>query len=93
MLTDLYQLTMAYAYWKSGRHEREAVFHLVFWQNPFKGGLTIACGLEMAIEFLKSFSWDPSDIDYLAGLKGVDSNPLFETPFLDYLKGMTLPAM
>lgn len=89
LLTDLYQLTMAYAYWKSNRHEREAVFHLVFRQNPFKGGLTIACGLEMAIEFLKSFFWDPSDIDYLAGLKGTDGHPLFEPPFLDYLKGMT----
>ena len=30
LATDLYQLTMAYGYWKAGVHEREAVFHLTF---------------------------------------------------------------
>jgi len=30
LLTDLYQLTMAYGYWKHGIAEREAVFHLFF---------------------------------------------------------------
>ena len=28
LLTDLYQLTMAYAHWKTGSHRKEAVFHL-----------------------------------------------------------------
>ncbi|WP_202798030.1 hypothetical protein [Rickettsiella massiliensis] len=27
LLTDFYQLTMAYGYWKAGIHEREAVFY------------------------------------------------------------------
>ena len=44
LLTDLYQLTMAYGYWKSGKGDREAVFHLFFRKNPFKGGFAIACG-------------------------------------------------
>ena len=43
LLTDLYQLTMAYGYWKSGMTDRDAVFHLYFRKNPFKGGYTIAC--------------------------------------------------
>jgi nicotinate phosphoribosyltransferase len=38
LLTDLYQVTMAYGYWKLGRAERESVFHLFFRNNPFKGG-------------------------------------------------------
>ena len=46
LLTDLYQLTMAYGYWKNGMAEREAVFHLFFRKNPFKGGYALAAGLE-----------------------------------------------
>ena len=46
LLTDLYQLTMAQGYWKSGLAEREAVFHLFFRRLPFSGGYAIAAGLE-----------------------------------------------
>ena len=38
LLTDLYQLTMASGYWKSGQADREAVFHLTFRRAPFGGG-------------------------------------------------------
>ena len=30
MLTDLYQITMAYAHWKNGRQDDPAVFELFF---------------------------------------------------------------
>ena len=33
MLTDLYQISMAYAYWKSKKHEEIAVFDLYFRRN------------------------------------------------------------
>ena len=36
MLTDFYQITMAYAYWKAGVHE-EAVFDLFFARPLFAG--------------------------------------------------------
>ena len=39
LLTDLYQLTMACGYWKSGQADREAVFHLTFRRPPFPVGL------------------------------------------------------
>ena len=39
MLTDLYQLTMAYGYWKSGKHRDKAVFDLFFRKNPSAGNL------------------------------------------------------
>ncbi|MCA9817816.1 MAG: nicotinate phosphoribosyltransferase, partial [Cyanobacteria bacterium HKST-UBA01] len=46
LLTDLYELTMAYAYWKSGSASKEAVFHLSFRKNPFEGGYAVFCGLQ-----------------------------------------------
>src|SRR5215831_5979268 len=86
LLTDLYQLTMAYAYWKSGTSEKEAVFHLSFRTPPFQSGFTIACGLEAAIQFIKDFQFEETDLDYLATIKGRDQKQLFDAGFLDYLK-------
>lgn len=65
MLTDLYQLTMAYAYWKSGRHEENAVFDMFFRKNPFGGEFTVFAGLEEVLRLLSSFRFTESDIAYL----------------------------
>ena len=86
LLTDLYQLTMAYGYWKAGLKDKESVFNLYFRKNPFHGGFTVACGLEYIIDFLENFTFDESDINYLATLEGNDGKALFEKEFLDYLK-------
>lgn len=86
LLTDLYQLTMAYGYWKQGMAEREAVFHLNFRKNPFEGGYALTCGLESVLAYLERFHFSTEDLDYLAGLKGNDDNPLFEGGFLEYLR-------
>jgi nicotinate phosphoribosyltransferase len=85
LLTDLYQLTMAYGYWKLERHHQEAVFHLTFRKQPFNGGYSIACGLGPVIEFLERLRFDPSDLSYLATLTGNDGAPLFDPKFLSYL--------
>lgn len=88
LLTDLYQLTMALAYWKSGVADREAVFNLTFRRNPFQGGFTIACGLEHAIDWIRGFHVDDSDVAYLSTIRGNDGEPLFPGDFLAYLRGM-----
>ncbi len=85
LLTDLYQLTMAYGYHKAGRADHEAVFHLYFRRNPFKGGYAIAAGLDYAIEYLESFGFEDSDIAYLSELTGNDDKPLFDDEFLQIL--------
>src|SRR3954453_12272046 len=85
LLTDLYQLTMAYGYWKLGTADDEVVFHLQFRKNPFEGGFSIACGLATAIEYLQGLRFREDDVAYLGSLKGNDGNPLFEPGFLDYL--------
>jgi nicotinate phosphoribosyltransferase len=86
LLTDLYQLTMAYGYWKIGRDKRRAVFQLSFRSHPFQGGYTVACGLEDAIEFLSNLKFNPDDLEYLRTLRGNDNEKLFEPAFIDYLR-------
>lgn len=88
LATDLYQLTMAYGYWKTGVAENEATFSLFFRKPPFQSGYTIACGLESAVEYLRGLKFQPDDLEYLATLTGSDDKPLFEAGFLDYLRDM-----
>jgi nicotinate phosphoribosyltransferase len=90
LLTDLYELTMAYGYWKKAMADRDSVFHVSFRQNPFNGGYTIACGLAYVIEYLENFAFDKTDLDYLRGVRDRAGNPLLEKEFLDYLGKMEL---
>src|SRR5664279_2033372 len=69
LLTDLYQLTMAYAYWKTGTHRKEAVFHLFFRKAPFQSGYTIAAGLTDAIAWLRGLRFTEDDLAFLATLR------------------------
>ncbi|HEY7212987.1 MAG TPA: nicotinate phosphoribosyltransferase, partial [Thermoanaerobaculia bacterium] len=90
LLIDLYELTMAYGYWKTGMERHEAVFHLHFRKPPFGSGFTLACGLAPAIEFIESFRFGDEDLDYLAGLRGDDGGPFFTAEFLDVLRRLEL---
>ena len=64
-LTDLYELTMAYGYWKNGKERDKAVFDLFFRKNPFGGEFTIFAGLEEVIRSLHAFRFTDSDIAFL----------------------------
>ncbi|XP_018787575.1 PREDICTED: nicotinate phosphoribosyltransferase isoform X4 [Bactrocera latifrons] len=85
LLTDLYQITMAYAYWKSGKTDDQSVFDLFFRTNPFHGEFTIFAGLEECLKFLDSFHYSDSDIDYLRQTlpEGVEND------FFEYLASLT----
>lgn len=85
LLTDLYQLTMAFGYFKSGMDRREAVFHLTFRTNPFGSGFTVAGGLKPAIDYLQNLRFGSDALGYLRSVKGRDGNPLFDDGFLGYL--------
>ena len=85
LLTDFYQLTMAYGYWKNRIHEREAVFYHSIRKAPFKGGYAICAGLGTLIEFLEGFGFSKEDIDYLSELRDSQGKLLFHKDFLDYL--------
>eukprot|EP00968_Pinguiococcus_pyrenoidosus_P018719 scaffold1954_cov268-Pinguiococcus_pyrenoidosus.AAC.156 len=68
LLTDLYQLTMAYGHWKAGRHEDHSVFDLYFRKNPFRGEFTIFAGLEEVLKHLRHFHFSDGDLEYVAEL-------------------------
>ena len=81
LLTDLYQLTMGYGFYKHQKHEEEVVFDLFFRKNALIT-YSIAAGLEQAMEYLLHWRFDDEDIEYLRSLK------LFDEGFLAYLKDM-----
>lgn len=83
--TDLYQLTMACAYWKAGLAEREACFHLFFRRAPFGGGYAIAAGLRDALAYLGAWRFADDDLGYLSGLRAPSGAPLFDEAFLAHL--------
>ena len=89
LLTDFYQITMAYGYWKTGMAEKESVFNLFFRKNPFGGGFTINCGLAYVIDFINNFRFTDEAIDFLAAANDEDGQPLFEAEFLDYLRNLS----
>ncbi len=88
LMTDLYQLTMAYGYWKNGWSERRAAFHLFFRKPPFDGDYALVAGLQLAADFLQQFRFSAEDVQYLGGLTGSNNQPLFDEAFLNYLQRM-----
>lgn len=85
LLTDLYQITMAYAYWKSSKCSDYAVFDLFFRKNPFNGEFTVFAGLEECLKFLENFRYSESDIEYLKTI--LPSS--VEESFFDFLAQLT----
>jgi nicotinate phosphoribosyltransferase len=80
MMTDLYQLTMMYGYFKTDTHNRQAVFDLFFRKRSVKSAYAIAAGLEQVIDYIKNLHFSKEDLDYL------DSLNLFSSEFLKLLK-------
>lgn len=82
LLTDLYQLTMAYGYWKTKRHEDHAVFELFFRNNPFQGSYTVFCGIDEVLKYVSNFHFSPDDISYLESIPSLSH---CEPEFFKYL--------
>lgn len=76
---------MAYGYWKSGLHERKAVFNLLFRKKLFGGHKAVSAGLAPLIEYLQNYRFTKDDIAYLKTLQTTTGKSLFEPEFLRYL--------
>lgn len=85
LFCDLYELTMAQAYWRAGVANTESVFHLFFRKAPFGSPFVVTCGLSQALEFLQGLEFQPPELEYLARLEGNDGRPLFGQDFLGFL--------
>ncbi|KAM9099591.1 nicotinate phosphoribosyltransferase isoform 2-T2 [Sarcophilus harrisii] len=84
LLTDLYQFTMAVAYWRAGRAREPAEFELFFRRCPFGSSFALAAGLRDCMRFLRTFRLRPADIKYLASVLPPDTDP----EFFEYLQGL-----
>jgi len=75
--TDLYQLTMMQAYWKSG-HNPEATFDYFVRKIP-SGSYLITAGLSFVLDYIENLRFEDEDIEYL-GRQGFDGD------FLKFLR-------
>lgn len=90
LLTDKYQVSMCYAYWRDSKHNEEAVFDLFFRRNPFKGEYTIFAGLDQCLKYIENFQFTEQDIEYL---KTIPDYQHIENDFWDYLKNLNTKSI
>lgn len=81
LLTDLYQLTMGYGFYRQNKHEEEVVFDLFFRKNALIT-YSVFAGLEQAMDYLLHWHLDDEDVEYLRSLH------LFSEDFIEYIKNM-----
>lgn len=84
LLTDYYQLSMLYGYWKSDRHLEFASFDCFFRKSPFGGEFTIFAGISSFLDFVEfKLGFSEDDIGFLrthtslAGIPDEDVEPFF----------------
>jgi nicotinate phosphoribosyltransferase len=79
LLTDLYHPDSVYVAWRSNRSP-QTTFDLYARRAPFGGAYLLVAGLEMALEFVRSFAYSSEDLAFLAQIRD------YEPAFLDYLR-------
>lgn len=67
LFTDLYELTMAQAYFDEGMTD-DAVFSLFVRRLPPQRNFLLACGLDTVLDYLETLRFNEDDLDYLASL-------------------------
>lgn len=84
LLTDFYEYTMAYAYFKENKHEEIAYFDMFVRKIPDGGGFLIFNGLHLFIDFIEHFQFNDEQIETLRQTNSFDED------FLTYLKNLKL---
>jgi len=86
LLTDYYQLSMVYIYWKTGRTEELATFEMFFRKNPFGGEFTINAGFEDVIKYLKNLKFTDNIIANLEEVLNIEKED--KEKFFKYLQSL-----
>lgn len=68
LFTDLYELTMANAYYQTHKKDDYAVFELFFRKNPFGGEFSVVAGHDQVKEALENFRFSVDELNYLRSL-------------------------
>lgn len=79
MMTELYEFSMADAYFANGMADTTACFDLFFRRVPDNGGFAIMAGLAQVLQYLKNLHFTEVDLDFLRS-RGISE------PFLAYLR-------
>ncbi|MEP7285839.1 MAG: nicotinate phosphoribosyltransferase [Chloroflexota bacterium] len=79
LLTDLYELTMLAAYFKTGQHRQQVAFEYFYREAPFGGLYAVHVGLHAVIEYLQNLHFEAEHIEYLRTLN------IFDEDFLEHL--------
>ena len=66
---DLYELTMAAAYYNSDSHHIKGIFEIFVRKLPRNRSYLVACGLEQALYFLMSVRFNEEELSYLKSLE------------------------
>jgi nicotinate phosphoribosyltransferase len=69
LATDLYELTMAAAYYNSDCHHTKGIFEMFVRKLPRNRSYLVACGLEQALYFLMSVRFNEEELSYLKSLE------------------------
>lgn len=83
MMTDLYQLTMMYGYFREGMTQNEGVFD-VFFRPKENISYAVVAGLESVIDYINNLRFGEFDISYLRTLNLFDEDFLAELSNLHF---------
>jgi nicotinate phosphoribosyltransferase len=90
LFTDLYQLTMAQLYFRTGMGEKRAQFDHFFRDYPNYGdhqaGYCVNAGLGWLLDWMQEARVQEADVEALRGMKGRTGERLFGDDFLAWLK-------
>ena len=84
LVTDFYEYSMAYAYFKQNKHKTIGYFDVFIRTIPDSGGYYVFNGLHKFIDYLQNFKFEEDQLQYLQKVGNYDDD------FIDYLRNLEL---